>query len=72
MQVRTESDLALGLVRNAEALVGVMDGLADEAEEYGHLLIDERTVRSLSSLLRERGYLRAILKATRSGHPPRG
>ncbi|MFI5267590.1 MAG: hypothetical protein ACHQ7M_09470 [Chloroflexota bacterium] len=66
MQPRTESDLALGLMRNAEALVSVMDGLADEAEEYGRLLIDESTVRRLSSLLRERGQLRAILRAARS------
>jgi hypothetical protein len=66
MQPRTESDLALGLMRNAEALVSVMDGLSDEAEAYGRLLIDEPTVKRLSSLLRERGQLRAILRATRT------
>jgi len=41
----------------------MMDGLADEADEYGRLLIDEPSVRRLSSLLRERGQPRAILWA---------
>jgi len=71
MVLRTESDLALGLMRNAEALVSVMDGLADESEEYGRLLIDEPTVRRLSRLLRERGELRFILRATRDAERDR-
>ena len=46
--------------------VSMMDGLARQADEYGRSLIDEPSVRRLSSLLRERGQPRAILRATRT------
>ena len=63
----TEANLALGLIRNAEMLVSVMDDLADEAHAFGYLAVQEPTVHRLSSLLRERGQLRASLRDARVG-----
>ena len=57
----TEMDLDLGLRRNGEALVSVMDGLADEVDAWGFLDMSEPTMMRLSRLLQERGSLRSRL-----------
>ena len=65
MNAPSEASIALGLMRNAEALVSVMDGLADEAYACGRLEVVEPTVHRVAVLLRERGELRARLAASR-------